>query len=110
MSTGDFQTKYSAVMETLIRTAIAETTIIFEAIVGELKAEISRIKTENQHLKLKCSQSERARSLCNLDSEDRQQLLGRIDNDLEKRHIAGQRGKSLFIQSEPYFFYFIPGC
>lgn len=96
MSTGDFQTKYAAVMKTLMQTAIAETTIIFESIVGELKAEISRIKTENQHLKLKCSQSERDRSLFNFNIEDRQKLLERSDNEFEKRHIV-QSGKLLFI-------------
>lgn len=97
MSTGDFQTKYVAVMETLIQTAIAETTIIFESIVGELKAEISKIKTENLHLRLKCSQSERAMSLYNFNSEGRQKGLARSDSEFEKRHIAVQSGKSLFI-------------
>lgn len=97
MSTGDFKTKYAAVMETLIQTAIAETTIIFESIVGELKAEISRIKIENQHLKLKCSQSEQARSVYNFNSEDRQKPLTRIDNEFEKRHGAVQSGKSLLL-------------
>lgn len=62
MAMDNFQTKYAAVMDTLLQTAIAETTKMFESVVGELKAEISRIKEENQHLKLKCSQMERTRS------------------------------------------------
>ncbi|XP_049900191.1 uncharacterized protein LOC126390104 [Epinephelus moara] len=60
MSADDFQTKYSSVMESMLKAAIAETTKLFETMVDELKAEISRIKRENEDLKTRCSQLENA--------------------------------------------------
>lgn len=93
MSTDDFQTKYAAVMETMLQSAIAETTKIFESMVDELKAEISRIREENEDLKLKCSQYERSRSLLNISSEDSRLLPGRRDRS-GKRDTAVQCGKS----------------
>ncbi|XP_060902934.1 mucin-2 isoform X2 [Labrus mixtus] len=62
MSSDDFQTKYSSVMESMLKSAIAETTKLFETMVDDLKAEISKIKTENEDLKRRCSQFENARS------------------------------------------------
>lgn len=60
MSAGDFQTKYSSVMESMLQGVIAETTKLFETMVDELKAEISRMKKENEDLKARCCQFESA--------------------------------------------------
>lgn len=54
MSAHNFQDKCACVMESILQSAIAETTKLFEAMVDELKAEISRIKKENDDLKAKC--------------------------------------------------------
>ncbi|KAE8301064.1 hypothetical protein D5F01_LYC01217 [Larimichthys crocea] len=62
MSADDFQTKYASVMESMLKSAVAETTKLFETMVDELKAEISRIKKENEDLKSRCSRVEGARS------------------------------------------------
>ncbi|KAM9770011.1 uncharacterized protein ACNS7B_007265 [Menidia menidia] len=61
MSADDFQTKYASVMEGMLKSAVAETTKLFEAMVDELKAEISRIKRENEDLKTRCIQYETRR-------------------------------------------------
>ncbi|KAG7486976.1 mucin-5AC-like isoform X1 [Solea senegalensis] len=58
MSADDFQTKYASVMESMLKTAVAETTKLFETMVNELKAELSRMKKENDDLKTRCSQYE----------------------------------------------------
>ncbi|KAJ4944152.1 hypothetical protein JOQ06_012697 [Pogonophryne albipinna] len=58
MSADDFQTKYSSVMESMLKGAIAETTKLFETMVEELKVEISKMKTENEELKTRCWQFE----------------------------------------------------
>ncbi|KAK1887110.1 Potassium channel KAT4 [Dissostichus eleginoides] len=58
MSADDFQTKYSSVMESMLKAAIAETTKLFETMVDELKVEISKMKTENEELKTRCWQFE----------------------------------------------------
>ncbi|XP_019939725.2 uncharacterized protein [Paralichthys olivaceus] len=62
MSTDDFQTKYASVMESMLKSAIAETNELFETMVDELKAEISRIKKENEELRARCSQFEERQS------------------------------------------------
>ncbi|XP_054460316.1 uncharacterized protein LOC129095785 [Anoplopoma fimbria] len=62
MSADDFQSKYSSVMESMLKGAIAETTKLFETMVDELKAEISRVKKENEDLKIRCSQFEKERN------------------------------------------------
>ncbi|XP_053190693.1 uncharacterized protein LOC128374442 isoform X2 [Scomber japonicus] len=62
MSADDFQTKYASVMESMLKGAVAETTKLFETMVDELKAEISVIKKENEDLKTKCRQFEKAKS------------------------------------------------
>lgn len=62
MSADDFQTKYSSVMETMLKSAIAETTKLFKTMVDELKVEISGMKKENEDLKLRCIQFESARN------------------------------------------------
>lgn len=62
MSADDFQSKYASVMESMLKSAVAETTKLFETMVDELKAEISRIKKENEDLKTRCSQFEKAKS------------------------------------------------
>lgn len=96
MSTDDFQTKYAAVMETMLQSAIAETTKIFESMVDELKAEISRVRKENEDLKLKCSQFERSRSLSKFSGEDSRLLPGRRGRS-GQRDTAVQCGKSEFM-------------
>lgn len=59
MSAHDFQAKCASVMDSALQTAIAETTKLFEAVVDELKAEMSRIKKENDELRARCSGCER---------------------------------------------------
>lgn len=56
MSTDHFQTKYASFMEVLVKSTIAETTKLFETVVDELKAELSKVKTENEALKTTCRQ------------------------------------------------------
>ncbi|XP_054897225.1 uncharacterized protein LOC129367044 [Poeciliopsis prolifica] len=58
MSADDFQSKYASVMESMLKSAIAETTKLFENMVDELKEEISKIKKENEDLKTRCYQYE----------------------------------------------------
>ncbi|XP_061685137.1 uncharacterized protein LOC133505735 [Syngnathoides biaculeatus] len=58
MSTGDFQTKYTSFMESVMRNTIAETTKLFETMVEELKAELTKVKIENEALKRTCRQME----------------------------------------------------
>lgn len=62
MAADDFQSKYASLMESMIKSAVAETTKLFETMVDELKAEISRIRKENEHLKIRCSQIENEKS------------------------------------------------
>ncbi|XP_077575003.1 uncharacterized protein LOC144198068 [Stigmatopora nigra] len=61
MSTDDFQTKYTSFMESVVKSTIAETTKLFETMVEELKAELSKVKTENEALKTICRQTEAAK-------------------------------------------------
>ncbi|XP_068177471.1 uncharacterized protein [Antennarius striatus] len=61
MSADDFETKYASVMASMLKSAVAETTKLFETMVDGLKAEISRIRQENEDLKARCSQFETAR-------------------------------------------------
>ncbi|XP_070710548.1 uncharacterized protein [Pempheris klunzingeri] len=60
MSADDFQMKYASVMESMLGTAVAETTKLFETMVDELKAEISRVRKENEDLKTRCGRLEKA--------------------------------------------------
>ncbi|KAI3352261.1 hypothetical protein L3Q82_005242 [Scortum barcoo] len=76
MSADDFQTKYASVMESMLKSAVAETTKLFETMVDELKAEISRIKQENEVLKKRCKQFESERSRPAADPGDGEPLLG----------------------------------
>ncbi|XP_049573003.1 uncharacterized protein [Syngnathus scovelli] len=56
MSTEDFQTKYACFIDRLVKSTVAETTKLFETVVDELKAELSKVKTENEALKTTCRQ------------------------------------------------------
>ncbi|XP_057707211.1 mucin-2-like [Corythoichthys intestinalis] len=58
MSTGDFQNKYASFMEGVVKSTIAETTKLFETLVDELKAELAKVKTENEALKTTCRKME----------------------------------------------------
>ncbi|XP_031720442.1 mucin-5AC-like [Anarrhichthys ocellatus] len=89
MSADDFQTKYSSVMESMLKSAIAETTKLFETMVDELKAEISRVKKENEGLKIRCSHFENARNQPTVHSRERDPLHGPSDGS-EKRDRAVQ--------------------
>ncbi|KAM9398975.1 uncharacterized protein ACWYII_031383 [Salvelinus alpinus] len=51
MSKECFQTQFAFVMESVLKTAVTETTKLFETTIEELRAEISRIKEENKDLK-----------------------------------------------------------
>ena len=102
MSADDFQTKYASVMESMLKSAIAETTKLFETMVDELKAEISRIKKENEDLKTRCSQFERGKSLRAVHSPDPEPPRrrggggGGGGGGSEKRDTAVQCGESRF--------------
>ncbi|XP_035856534.1 mucin-17 isoform X3 [Sander lucioperca] len=89
MSTDDFQTKYSSVMEGMLKGAIAETTKLFETMVDDLKAEISKIKKENEDLKTKCSQFENERNQPTVDTRESEPPPGPSDGS-EKRDRAVQ--------------------
>ncbi|XP_042288054.1 flocculation protein FLO11-like isoform X1 [Thunnus maccoyii] len=89
MSADDFQTKYASVMESMLRSAVAETTKLFETMVDELKAEISMIKKENEDLKTRCSQFENAKSQPTVHTGEREPPPGPIDGS-EKRDTAVQ--------------------
>ncbi|CAJ1052977.1 uncharacterized protein LOC117816247 isoform X1 [Xyrichtys novacula] len=72
MSADDFQTKYASVMESMLKGAVAETTKLFETMVDDLKAEITKIKKENEDLKRKCSQfeDERGKTVCDIQERE----------------------------------------
>ncbi|XP_077380579.1 uncharacterized protein LOC144020715 [Festucalex cinctus] len=63
MSTGDFETKCTSFMESAMKAIIAETTKLFEAMVDELKADLSKVKTENEVLQTTCRRMEDAKTL-----------------------------------------------
>ncbi|XP_038570272.1 mucin-5AC isoform X1 [Micropterus salmoides] len=88
MSADDFQSKYASVMESMLRSAVAETTKLFETMVDELKAEISKMKEENEDLKTRCSQFEGSRSQQTFNTES-EVLPGRSLGS-EKRDTAVQ--------------------
>ncbi|XP_050926786.1 mucin-5AC isoform X2 [Lates calcarifer] len=89
MSADDFQTKYASVMESMLKSAIAETTKLFETMVNDLKAEISKIKKENEDLKTRCSQFERRKSQPTVDTTESEPLPRPSDSN-EKRDTAVQ--------------------
>ncbi|KAM7393690.1 hypothetical protein PAMP_020544 [Pampus punctatissimus] len=89
MSADDFQTKYASVMESMLKTAVAETTKLFETMVDELKAEISIIKKENEDLKTRCIQFEKAKSQVTVHTGESEPLLGPRDGS-ERRDAAVQ--------------------
>ncbi|XP_008295267.1 probable GPI-anchored adhesin-like protein PGA55 [Stegastes partitus] len=89
MSADDFQTQYASFMDGMLKSAVAETTKLFETMVDELKAEISRIKKENEDLKTKCSQYESAKSQTAADTRDNISVSGPNDGS-EKRDSAVQ--------------------
>lgn len=96
MSADDFQTKYASVMESMLKSAIAETTKLFETMVDDLKAEISRIKKENEDLKTRCSQFENGKSHAT-DYTGESEPLPRPSDGSEKRDTAVQCGELRFL-------------
>ncbi|XP_076003995.1 uncharacterized protein LOC142996793 [Genypterus blacodes] len=86
MSADDFQTRYASVMESVVRSAIAETTKLFETMVNDLNAEISRIKKENEDLKSRCTEFE---NVINIDIRKSPPYPGPIDAT-DKRDTAIQ--------------------
>ncbi|XP_034544322.1 uncharacterized protein LOC117816247 isoform X1 [Notolabrus celidotus] len=89
MSADDFQTKYASVMESMLKSAVAETTKLFETMVDELKAEISKMKKENEDLKEKCSKFENAKRETTDDTSESEPVLIQRDGS-EKRDTAIQ--------------------
>ncbi|XP_033181061.1 uncharacterized protein LOC113128171 [Mastacembelus armatus] len=87
MSADDFQTKYASVMESMLKSAVAETTKLFETMVDELKAEISRIKKENEDLKTRCLQFENSKSQPTVYTSE---PLSGLSDGCEKRDTAIQ--------------------
>nr|XP_057925606.1 zinc finger and BTB domain-containing protein 17-like isoform X2 [Doryrhamphus excisus] len=62
MSADDFQTKYASFMEGIVKGTVAETTKLFETMVDELKAELSKVKMENEVLKTTRREKENGQS------------------------------------------------
>ncbi|XP_028996213.1 mucin-2 isoform X1 [Betta splendens] len=89
MSADDFQTKYSSVMETMLKSAVAETRKLFEAMVDELKAEISKLKAENDDLRTKYKQLNKANDQVPVNARTREPLRG-LSGSFEKRDTATQ--------------------
>lgn len=58
MSASDLQAKCAPVMESILQSAMAETTKLFQAMIDELMLEVSGLKKENDDLKAKCSKFE----------------------------------------------------
>ncbi|XP_022053212.2 zinc finger protein 777-like [Acanthochromis polyacanthus] len=88
MSADDFQTLYASFMDGMLKSAVAETTKLFETMVDELKAEISRMKKENEDLKTRCSLYESAKSQT-ADHGENNTVSGQNDGS-EKRDSAVQ--------------------
>ncbi|XP_071359307.1 uncharacterized protein [Trachinotus anak] len=89
MSADDFQTKYASVMESMLKSAVAETTKLFETMVDDLKAEISRIKKENEDLKTRCRQFEIGKSQTTVYTKE-SEPFPRPSDCSEKRDTAVQ--------------------
>uniref|UniRef100_A0A3P8TFP2 C2H2-type domain-containing protein n=1 Tax=Amphiprion percula TaxID=161767 RepID=A0A3P8TFP2_AMPPE len=89
MSADDFQTQYASFMDGMLKSAVAETTKLFETMVDELKAEISRMKKENEDLKTRCSLYESAKSQTAVDHGENCTVSGPNDGS-EKRDSAVQ--------------------
>ncbi|XP_071264087.1 calphotin-like isoform X2 [Salvelinus alpinus] len=51
MSNDSFKIQFASVMESVLKTAVTETTQLFETTIADLRAKISRIKEENEDLK-----------------------------------------------------------
>ncbi|AWP06399.1 putative GPI-anchored adhesin-like protein PGA55 [Scophthalmus maximus] len=95
MSTGDFQTKYASVMESMLKGAIAETTKLFENMVDELKAEMSTMRKENEDLKTRCSQYESEKSQSTVGGGETERLRGcseRRDTAVQCARLRKRRG------------------
>lgn len=90
MSADAFQTKYASVMEGMLQGAVAETTKLFEAMVNELKAEISQMKKENEDLRERCCQFESALNPATVYSSE---PLPERSGMSEKRDTAVQCGE-----------------
>ncbi|KAJ0050421.1 hypothetical protein NL108_003634 [Boleophthalmus pectinirostris] len=58
MSTVGIRKRYTSAMERIIKNAVSESGKVLETIIAELKAEVLRVKSENENLKIRCSQFE----------------------------------------------------
>ncbi|CAB1327013.1 unnamed protein product [Coregonus sp. 'balchen'] len=56
-----FQIQFASVMESVLKTAVTETTKLYETTIEELRAEICRIKEENEYLKSRIRSPENAK-------------------------------------------------
>lgn len=92
MSADDFQTKYASVMESMLKSAVAETRKLFETMVDELKAEISKLKTENEDLRTRCGQFETTESQAPAFTAESEPLSG-DSGGFEKRDTSVQCGE-----------------
>lgn len=79
MSAEDLHKKYASVMESMLKSAVAETTKLFENMVNELKSEISQMRKENEDLKTRCIQ------IATADVHSRQSLSAQVDADASMR-------------------------
>lgn len=73
----------------MLKSAVAETTKLYETMVDELKEEIARIRKENEDLRTKCSQFENAKNLAAVRYRENEPLPEQSD-DSEKCDTAVQ--------------------
>lgn len=86
---GDFQRQFPSVMEKLLHNTVSETMQLFENSVEELKAEIVRVRKENDNLNDKLSFFEKTR-LC---SDPGKNDIPTSKDNPDKRDIGVQCGK-----------------
>lgn len=58
MSADGVKKKHASAMEKIIKNAVSDTRKLLETIIEELKTEVLRVKSENENLKIRCSQFE----------------------------------------------------
>ncbi|XP_020561705.1 uncharacterized protein LOC105354939 isoform X2 [Oryzias latipes] len=79
MSAEDLHKTYASVMESMLKSAVAETTKLFENMVNELKTEISQMRKENEDLKKRCIQ------IATADGHSRHSLSAQVDGDVSTK-------------------------
>lgn len=94
MATDCFQSQFASVMESVMKTAVAETTKLFETTIEEMGAEISRIKEENGDLKTKLlSLENEKKSVGVCDGESRESGPSPAPSRIEQHDVGVQCGE-----------------